>query len=202
MDTVPTHTHNGFYEKNKFFLLGEMNRNIFSNTHMRPSLPESPVEPRVAKAVEEERKVSSSQSFEGCNCDEQILIVDDNSFNLIPLELILETNFGLKCDQATNGLIAYEKVKENLKKKCCNQNYKLILMDLNMPVMDGFESTEKILEFARRVGSGGQIKVVAVTAYVNEEFVSRCYEVGMVDVLHKPVSKDELKRVLKAYFYQ
>jgi len=97
-------------------------------------------------------------------------------------------------------------VQDNLSKRCCDTSYKLILMDLNMPVMDGFEATQKILKFkSRREAITKEyvpLTIVAVTAYVNEEFVSRCYEVGMADVLHKPVSKEELKRVLDSYYYE
>ena len=71
--------------------------------------------------------------------------MDDNFFNLVPLELILRETFQLTVDKAQNGLDAVNKVRNDINKKCCNVRYKLILMDLNMPVMDGFRATQEIL---------------------------------------------------------
>jgi len=74
-------------------------------------------------------------------------------------------------------------------------------MDLNMPVMDGFEATTIILKLLKEAGwMKDSVKIVAVTAYVNEEFVSRCYEVGMTDVVHKPVGREELRRIVEKYY--
>jgi CheY-like chemotaxis protein len=75
------------------------------------------------------------------------LIVDDNFFNLIPLELILRETFGIHTDKALNGQEAVMKFTHyNLQKDCqCGIRYKLVLMDLNMPIMDGYKATKEIL---------------------------------------------------------
>jgi len=80
-----------------------------------------------------------------CSCSAQILIVDDNMFNLIPLELILKEMFGLTVDKAFNGQEAVMMFDKSMCKTCCEHKYKLILMDLNMPIMDGYEATQQIL---------------------------------------------------------
>ena len=59
---------------------------------------------------------------------------------------------GLQADEALNGLLGVEKVVEKLSKPCCNKMYRLILMDLQMPVMGGFDSATKILEILREKG--------------------------------------------------
>ena len=74
-----------------------------------------------------------------CSCRPKILIVDDNMYNLIPLELLLKQKLGIDVDKAFNGEEAVKLYRKDLEKKCrCDCRYKLIFMDLNMPVMDGY----------------------------------------------------------------
>eukprot|EP00347_Sterkiella_histriomuscorum_P014553 403360436 len=152
--------------------------------------------------------------LEGCQCQNRILIVDDNIFNLIPLEIIMRDQLGLIVDKANNGLEAVEMFKSNvLSKECCNQNYKLILMDLNMPVMDGYEATKQIIQEHKdsliyqsntlqedeQNAYLDQLSIVACTAFVNDENINYCYEVGMKEVLNKPVNQNVLRKVVKKY---
>ena len=76
-----------------------------------------------------------------CSCEATVLIVDDNMFNLIPLELILKEMFNISVEKALNGQEAVNMYAKNIQKKCCDTRYKMVLMDLNMPIMDGYEST-------------------------------------------------------------
>ena len=79
-------------------------------------------------------------------------------------------------------------------------------MDLNMPVMDGYDATELILQSFRRsfpsgvYPNGDQLIVVAVTAFVNDENNRKCLRVGMSEVLHKPVNVEALGRVIDMYY--
>lgn len=73
-----------------------------------------------------------------------ILVVDDNVFNVMTLKMVLESQYNLPADKAMNGLEAVEAI---VKRK--EHPYKLIFMDCNMPVMDGLEATSKILELFR-----------------------------------------------------
>ena len=79
------------------------------------------------------RRVKTKQ----CECA-RILIVDDNGLNIYALEILLK-NFGHKSDYATNGKLAIEKITEQKHKRCGCQ-YELVLMDLNMPLMNGFQA--------------------------------------------------------------
>ncbi len=116
-----------------------------------------------------------------CSCNAQILIVDDNMFNLIPLELILKEMFGVTVDKAFNGQEAVMLFDMKMYKTCCDQKYKLVLMDLNMPIMDGYEATQQILAHFKQVHpsneypNGDRLAVVAVTAFVNEDNIKQCY---------------------------
>ncbi len=88
----------------------------------------------------------------------------------------------------------------NFEKTCCEVRYKLVLMDLNMPVMDGFESTSKMIEFMHSRFGKEVLSVIAVTAFVNEENINNCYKVGMVEVLNKPVNRELLERQVQKYY--
>ncbi|WP_367391979.1 ATP-binding protein [Lewinella sp. LCG006] len=114
----------------------------------------------------------------------QILLVEDNEFNAIVAKEELEDAIpGLQLTLAENGAIALEKLR--------SQDYDLILMDVQMPVMNGYEATEKI----RSLDNGkARIPIIAMTANVMKEEVERCYEAGMDDFIGKPFDTDELLR--------
>ncbi len=107
------------------------------------------------------------------------------------LQTILEISVNLKSDQALNGKFAVDKVnkriEDNAREPCsCSQmrtNYKLIFMDCNMPVMDGFQATQEIRKLL-----GDTIHIVALTAYNTEDFKKKCFEMGMDNFLTKPVN--------------
>ena len=65
----------------------------------------------------------------------------------MPLRWMIKENYGIEIDDASNGKIALEKFEAGLQKPCgcINRTYRLILMDIAMPIMDGIESSKKIL---------------------------------------------------------
>ena len=103
----------------------------------------------------------------------RILLVEDSRINQEVATSLLE-NVGLRVDVADNGAIALEKVATGA--------YGLILMDMQMPVMDGLEATRAI----RRAGHA-QVPVLAMTANAFGEDRQRCLDAGMNDHLPKPV---------------
>ena len=84
-------------------------------------------------------------------CKPRILCVDDQEFNLMTLRTMLETKYQITPDEAQNGQVAIDMYQEGLNKdcKCVNRAYKLVLMDINMPVLDGYEASEEILRLAQ-----------------------------------------------------
>jgi len=108
--------------------------------------------------------------------------------------------FGLKIIKANNGLEAVNIVKERAVNKCSQgcRMFRLILMDLSMPVMDGFESTiqlrgmmaEKEIQY---------IPIIACTAFVGADKTEKCFECGMEDKITKPISKTKLSKILETY---
>lgn len=123
------------------------------NSRNAPSLPGLAFESMIEFNRVEERK---------CACN-PILVVDDEPINIFALNLLLK-KFKMYADFATNGLDCVRMVKERLNKKCSceKENYTLILMDLNMPIMDGFKATEAIRSLDIK-----QPAICAVTAFVD-----------------------------------
>lgn len=114
----------------------------------------------------------------------RVLLVEDNDINRLYAKSILET---WKChtDIAENGLVAIEKLKTSL--------YDVILMDVQMPVMDGYEATKAIRSMASPANA---IPVVALTANATKKDVEKCLEAGMNDYVAKPFTPDDLYQKL------
>ena len=95
---------------------------------------------------------------------------------------------GLEVDIANNGVEALE---------YCQQNeVDAILMDCHMPVMDGYEATQKIRQLE---GWAAYVPIIAVTANVIKEDRERCFEIGMNGFLSKPVKPKEIEEALIDY---
>jgi CheY-like chemotaxis protein len=103
----------------------------------------------------------------------KVLVVEDIPLNRLLMKTILD-DFGFEHDSAENGRIAIEKLKIN--------TYDLILMDLQMPEMNGFEATDYI-----RNTMNSKIPILALTADVTTVDLAKCRSVGMNDYLSKPV---------------
>lgn len=113
-----------------------------------------------------------------------ILVVEDNDINQLVARDLLEF-FGLNVSMANNGKEGVEKVK--------NQSYDLVLMDLQMPIMDGFEATRKIREFNQ------DIPIIALSAAVMEHDKKLTRDAGMNEHLSKPIDMEELQNLLGKY---
>lgn len=107
--------------------------------------------------------------------DTKILVVEDMELNQLLMKTLLD-DFGFECDLAANGKIAIEKMNE--------KNYDIILMDLQMPEMNGFEATEYIRQTLK-----SDIPIIALTADVTTVDVAKCKAVGMNDYISKPVDE-------------
>ena len=110
--------------------------------------------------------------------DVNVLVVEDIALNQLLMKTVLN-DFGFACDIADNGEIAIELLKKN--------RYDLILMDLQMPQMNGFEATEYI-----RKKMKSKIPIIALTADVTTVDLAKCREVGMNDYLAKPLDEQLL----------
>ena len=117
----------------------------------------------------------------------QILVAEDNKVNQIVAVKLLES-MGHKVDVAENGLEALEAVQQH--------DYDLVLMDMQMPEMDGLQATRAIRDLQDEVS---QIPIVALTANAIQGDQETCLEAGMNDYISKPVEKQALFDVLERY---
>ncbi len=105
----------------------------------------------------------------------KVLVVEDIALNQLLMKTLLD-DFGFEHDIADNGKIAIEKLQ--------NRSYDIILMDLHMPEMNGFEATEYI-----RSKMNSKIPIIALTADVTTADLNKCTAVGMNDYISKPLDE-------------
>ena len=123
--------------------------------------------------------------------DTRILLVEDNPTNQIVAQGILET-IGLSTDIAVNGIEAIASIRMA---KSLHHPYSIVLMDCQMPEMDGYDATRAI-----RAGEAGEsnktIPIIAMTANAMSGDREKCFAAGMDDYITKPVSFEMLKSTL------
>jgi CheY-like chemotaxis protein len=113
--------------------------------------------------------------------DYNILVVDDSGLNRqILIEFLKTKNFTIS--EAEDGKDALNKIKENIPS--------IILLDLIMPVMDGFEVMEHLKN------EGIKIPIIIITAYLKDNTYARCKELGAVGFLNKPVKMHDLFKLM------
>ncbi|MFI5220232.1 MAG: two-component regulator propeller domain-containing protein [Bacteroidia bacterium] len=148
----------------------------------------------IAYPVSEEIVISESgKSTDKINHIEfdnlKVLVVEDNYFNqMVVIDTLHSFNSKMQIDVAENGKTAIEKIKSN--------NYHVVLMDIQMPEMDGYQATEII-----RSDENMRIKnipVIAMTANATTSEVERCMKAGFNEYVSKPFNPDELfEKILK-----
>ena len=111
----------------------------------------------------------------------RLLLVEDNEVNQLVATKFL-SKWGARIDYAVNGLVALEKIK--------TKQYDVVLMDLQMPEMDGYEATRAIRALAEPYFQ--QVPIIALTASAMLEVRDQVYVVGMNDYLSKPFNPNEL----------
>ncbi len=123
----------------------------------------------------------------------RILLVEDNEFNQVvavdTLKLLVED---LHIDIAENGQIAIDMLQ--------SKEYDIVLMDISMPVMNGYEATIHIRKKLPKPSS--QVPIMAMTASATTAEIERCFEVGMNEYIAKPFLEEELLQKLSQLFHK
>jgi len=138
----------------------------------------------IAKEIKKPIVQDKSQILEG-----HILLVEDNKANQMFMKVLLK-KMNLKFDIASDGLESVEAFK--------NKKYDAILMDENMPYMNGIEATKMILKIEKEKNLA-HTPIIALTANALKGDRERFLEAGMDEYLAKPVNKTKLDNVLSKY---
>lgn len=118
--------------------------------------------------------------------DGHILLVEDNKSNQVVTGFLIE-EFGLSLDLANHGKEAVELISKG-------KQYDLILMDIHMPVMDGFIATRAI-----RAYSPTPIPIVALSGSESDNDLAKAKKAGMNDFILKPVEAEKLQKIFNKY---
>ena len=120
----------------------------------------------------------------------RILLVEDNPVNLMVAQRLLQV-LGAECETAGNGQVAIEKIEAG--------NYDLVLMDCQMPVLDGYGATRRWREIEEERKLDHRLPIIAMTANAMAGDRQKCLDAGMDDYLAKPVTRGDLERCIERW---
>lgn len=151
----------------------------------------APSQPRITSKMRSHRLNEKQKLKTLKRCRVRVLLVEDDTLSQNVEKTLLE-EFGCIVDVASNGEEALAKLKNN------NNNYELIYMDIGLPDRDGYTLAREI---RRLEGDKNPIPIVAMTAHVLDREKNKCLEAGMDGFVNKPVTTEEIKRVLLDYIF-
>lgn len=149
------------------------------------------------KSKESNYKFLSSNK---CFCN-NILIVDDTLFNLEVCKNLLK-KIEVDCDVAHNGIEAIDFTKNTFNdgSKFCDECkfYKIIFMDIDMPIKNGIETTRELIKIFKE-NDHKKTKIIGLSAFHQENIILESLNAGMVDYITKPVSLKKLSEIIEKY---
>jgi CheY-like chemotaxis protein len=169
--------------------------NLTRENSLKSSQSETEILPKSSN-VQKPRldKFKSSSQTTIKNNPKSVLIVDDNPFNLLIATNYIE-ELGYFVQTAFSGKEAIEKAKKSKKE---GHNMKFILMDCQMPVMDGYETAQALNDLMKKKEIQ-KVPILAWTVLDSGKDVNRCYKSGMAGYLPKPSSQDALLEALSVF---
>lgn len=146
---------------------------------------------RIASGDETQEKRETNPSDQKCLCGTRILLTEDNDLNAeIAVELLREE--GCTVDRAKDGVECVDMLE-----KAANGTYQMILMDIQMPVMNGYDAAKKIRRMDDPQKAG--IPIIAMTANAFSEDKQAALDVGMNDHIAKPINMNILVPTIQKY---
>jgi len=146
------------------------------------------VESRLPK--EKQKMIRNLHSADDVLLNKKILVVDDDMRNIYSLTSALEEE-GLQCIIAENGREALEALEEN-------PGIHMVLLDVMMPEMDGYEAAREI----RKNKAWEKLPIIALTAKAMKEDKEKCLAAGMSDYISKPVNIEQLLSLMRVWLYK
>ncbi|MDQ3039937.1 MAG: ATP-binding protein, partial [Pseudomonadota bacterium] len=140
----------------------------------------APAAPRAESTASTASKASAASKA-------RILLVEDNPVNLMVAQRLLQV-LGFDCESAGNGQVAIEKME--------TRRFDLVLMDCQMPVLDGYSATRRWRELEQERKAEHRLPIVAMTANAMAGDRQKCLDAGMDDYLAKPVTRSDLERCI------
>ena len=167
---------------------GQQLDNQRANTlHIRQQVATPPPRNRLARAIdalfEQAQSSDSNQGAQPLGSGQRLLLVEDNAVNQMVARGML-SRLGFEVDLAEHGEAALSKLAD--------QDYALVLMDCNMPIMDGYETSRRMRADPR----WEKLPIIALTANALQEDRQRCKDAGMDDYLAKPFKREDLQAIL------
>jgi CheY-like chemotaxis protein len=141
-------------------------------------------------APEKRKVIESNRRKEDILTGKNILVVDDDVRNLFALTTVFE-RYNINVITAESGKEAINILNEN-------PRVDMVLMDIMMPEMDGYETTQKI----RREHKNSSLPIIAVTAKAMKGDRQKCIEAGASDYITKPLKIDQLLSLMRVWFYK
>ena len=141
---------------------------------------------RTSEVAESKQRIEAPPAFGGRSL--HLLVAEDTPFNQKYIRRLLE-RWGLTADIVENGRLAIEALAQRA--------YDIVLMDVQMPEMDGFEATRAIRR--QEAQDGGHIPIIAMTAHAMKGDRERCLEVGMDAYVAKPIAAELLQQAIETY---
>ncbi|WP_132050937.1 HAMP domain-containing protein [Pseudocnuella soli] len=139
---------------------------------------------------EKRKLIDNLRSREDVLANKNVLVVDDDVRNLFALTTAFE-RYGINAITAESGQEAINILADN-------RNIDIVLMDIMMPEMDGYETTQKI----RREHKNNNLPIIAVTAKAMKGDREKCIEAGASDYITKPVKIDQLLSLMRVWLYK
>ncbi|MBN1932015.1 MAG: response regulator [Desulfobacterales bacterium] len=122
----------------------------------------------------------------------RILLAEDNLSNQKLIKMMLK-KVGYQVEVANNGIEGVQKYTAS------PNNFNLILMDIQMPGMDGMEATKTIREW--EAANSGRVPIVAMTANAMQGDREKCFEIGMDDYIAKPIKKELVFKIINKWVF-
>ncbi|KAF1688717.1 hybrid sensor histidine kinase/response regulator [Pseudoxanthomonas taiwanensis] len=155
-----------------------------------PAPAPGPVQAAPAEAPAPAAAEAPATAAAGVGPPPRLLLVEDNPVNLRVAQKLLSV-LGYDCDTASNGEVALEHMASG--------DYDLVLMDCQMPVLDGYSATRRWREHEAGDPRGRRLPIIAMTANAMAGDRQRCLDAGMDDYLSKPVTREQLEACLRRW---